>query len=111
MDQEKDISVNSLKGFQSKYLRGLAHKLKPVVIIGQRGVTESLIDSLNQALANHELIKIKFIDFKEKEIKKAIILDVEQRTGAKSAGMIGHTAILFRPHEKKEKRKIRLPEK
>jgi len=102
---------NQLKSFQAKYLRGLAHKLKPVVIVGQRGVSESLITSIDQALTDHELIKVKFVEFKEKEAKQAIVQEVEKRTGAQSAGMIGHTAILFRHNPETEKQKIRLPQK
>ena len=57
--------MNKLKGFEKKYLRGLAHGMKPVVLVGQKGLTDELIKSTNQALDTHELIKIKFIEFKE----------------------------------------------
>ena len=46
-------------------MRGLAHGLESVVIVGQKGVTEALIKSVDENLTAHELIKIKFIDFKE----------------------------------------------
>ena len=59
-----------LYSFQKKYLRGLAHGLKPLVFVGQKGVTPALVDALNQALSDHELIKVKFIEFKEKDQKK-----------------------------------------
>jgi len=63
---------NKLEGFQRKYLRGLAHKTKPVVFIGQKGITETLNRSIDDALTAHELIKLKYIDFKEKEKKTEI---------------------------------------
>ena len=59
-----------LKGYQKKFLKGLAHGLKPVVFIGQKGLSEGLVKSVRDAFQQHELIKIKFIDFKEKEQKK-----------------------------------------
>ena len=103
--------MENLKSYQKKFLRGLAHDLKPIVFIGQKGITPSLLDSLNQALSDHELIKIKFIEFKNKENKKAFIAEIEAKTGCREAGIIGHMAIVFRPHADREKRKIILPEK
>lgn len=96
---------------QAKYLRGLAHNLEPVVFVGQKGVTETLLKSVDENLAVHELIKIKFVDFKEKEQKQEIAAQILEITGSALAGMIGHVAILYRPHAKPEKRKIKLPVK
>lgn len=94
---------------QRKYLRGLAHGLKPVVFVGQKGVTATLGKAINEALDTHELIKIKFVEFKEKAQKTAITERIETDTGAVLAGLIGHTAIFYRPHENPEKRRIQLP--
>lgn len=103
--------MEELNGLQRKYLRGLAHDRNPVVMIGQKGVTEALIDSLDEALDQHELIKVKFIDYKEKEQKQELIEMLEEETGCSSVGMIGHVAILYRRHRDPEKRKITLPRK
>jgi RNA-binding protein len=105
MENEK----NKLEGFQRKYLRGLAHKTKPVVFIGQKGITETLNRSIDDALTAHELIKIKYIDFKEKEKKTEIAGTIEKTHGCEMAGMIGHTAIFYRQHPDAEKRKIAVP--
>ena len=80
-------------------------------IIGQKGITQSLLDSLNQALLDHELVKIKFIEFKEKKYKKQFAAEIEAKTGCRTAGIIGHMAIVFRRHPDSEKRKIILPKK
>ncbi|MCP4688379.1 MAG: YhbY family RNA-binding protein [Desulfobacterales bacterium] len=101
--------MNKLKGFQKKYLRGLAHGLKPVVFIGKSGVTDTVVDSVDAALLRHELIKVKYVDFKEKEIKKSMAETIEARTNCEIAGMIGHMAILYRRCADPEKRKITLP--
>ena len=98
-----------LKGFQKKYLKGLAHSFKPVVHIGQKGLSENLDLALNEALDSHELIKIKFIDIKEKEEKNRLIKKMEETHLCNLVGMTGHTAILFRQNRKPEKRKIKLP--
>lgn len=54
--------MKELTSTQAKYLRGIAHGLKPVVFIGQKGLTDALIRSTEEAFDSHELIKIKFID-------------------------------------------------
>ena len=101
--------MEKLTGIQAKYLRGLAHALKPVVFIGQKGLSDALVKSAVDAFQQHELIKVKFIDFKEKEQKKEIAAAIENQTNSQMAGMIGHTAIFYRQHRNPEKRKIILP--
>jgi len=101
--------MKKLTSFQSKYLRGLAHGLKPVVFVGQKGVTGALIKSADEAFRQHELIKVKFVDFKEKEQKKTIAATIEYKTNCQMAGMIGHIAIFYKQHSDPDKRKIVLP--
>jgi len=103
--------MSKLDGYQRKYLRGVAHGLKPVVRIGQKGLTAEALRSAETALNDHELIKIKFNEFKEKERKAEIVGRLEQETGCEKVGIIGHTAILYRQHKDPEKRKITLPRK
>jgi RNA-binding protein len=103
--------MEKLKGFQRKYLRGVAHSLKAVVLIGQKGNTEAVLKAVEDALEVHELIKIKFIDCKEKEQKNEIIRDLEIKTESEMVGMIGHTAIFYRKQTDPDKSKIILPEK
>jgi RNA-binding protein len=50
---------NPLSNAQKRYLRGLAHDLKPVVMVGAKGVGPSLLAELDQALDMHELLKVK----------------------------------------------------
>ncbi len=101
--------MTSLKGFQKKYLRGLAHSLKPVVQIGREGITEGVIRAIDECLFRHELIKVKFTDFKEKDQKEAITGEFAGKTDSELVGMIGHTAILYRRQTDPEKRKIAIP--
>ena len=99
----------TLSGAEKKYLRGLAHPLKPVVFIGQKGIVGSVINALDEAFGTHELVKVKFNEFKQKDDKIRIISEIEKATGAALCGLIGHTAILFRRHPDPEKRKIVFP--
>ena len=102
--------MRELTSFQAKYLRGLAHGYKPVVFVGQKGLTEALAKSAGEAFQRHELIKVRFIDFKEKDQKIEIAAALEKETGCRMAGMIGHIAIFYRPHSDPAKRKIVLPQ-
>lgn len=108
MKQRKHI-VTMLKGSQRKYLRGLAHSLNPSAVVGQKGITQGLVDEIDLALNASELIKIRFQDHKEKDVKQALTEEICSRTQSEMAGMIGHVAILYRRHPKPEKRKITLP--
>ena len=101
--------MEALKGYQKKVLKGRAHGLKPVVFVGQKGLSGSLIGSIHQALDTHELIKVKFIEFKEKQQKAALVQSIEAETRCQLVGMIGHIAIFYRQHSDPEKRKIQLP--
>ena len=101
--------MKKLTSIQAKFLRGIAHALKPVVFVGQKGVTQALIASTDEAFQRHELIKVKFIDFKEKEQKKEIAAALENKTNSQLAGMIGHIAIFYKPHADPDKRKIVIP--
>jgi RNA-binding protein len=92
-----------------KYLKGLAHRLKPVVLIGQGGLTSAVVQAVDAALHDHELIKIKFNAFREKEEKASITAAIEKQTGAQWVGSIGHITVFYRPHPDAESRKIQLP--
>jgi RNA-binding protein len=103
--------MKKLEGFQRKYLRGLAHRLKPVVWVGQKGLTVEVLESANAALETHELIKVKFQEAKGKEDKTELSKLLEQKTGSEIVGTIGHTVMVYRQQDDPEKRKIRLPKK
>ena len=108
---EDNKPLQELQGFQKKYLRGLAHDLKPVVIIGQHGLTDAVVNAIDGALRDHELIKIKYNEFKEKNQKKEISQQIQLRTGCQYAGAIGHTTIFFRQNTTPGEQKIKLPQR
>ncbi len=99
----------SLTGAQKRYLKGLAHSLKPVVFVGSHGLTEALLESTDEALIRHELIKVKLVDFKERDRKAALVETLAANAGASLVGVIGHVAILYRPHPEPDRRRITLP--
>ena len=84
---------------QKQHLKGLAHPLKPVVLLGSNGLTEE------QALEHHELIKVK-IATEDRETKTLIVEAIVRETGACNVQVIGKTLVLYRPTKE---RKISLP--
>ena len=91
---------------QRKNLEKLAHDLQPVVIVGGAGVTDGVISMVNNSLAAHELIKVKFNEYKD-EIR-GLTTELCEKTDATLVRIIGFTVILFREAEEEEDRKIKL---
>ena len=96
--------MKKLTGKDKKYLRGLAHALNPVVLIGRNGCTDQVISQIDEALTAHELIKIKFIDYIDE--KKEIAAGIVEKLQCECCGSIGHTFIFFRQNEDPAKIKI-----
>ena len=84
-----------LTGKQKRYLRGLAHHLKPVVMVGNAGISEALVGHVTTALEDHELIKMKCGENSPLSIKEAAAA-VAEVTSCGVAGTIGRTAILYK---------------
>jgi RNA-binding protein len=100
--------MEKLKGSQRKWLRGMAHSLKPVVQIGKQGLSETVLSEIDAALSDHELIKVQAAAPKEE--KQEIGRRLEEATGAEVVGLIGHILILFRQNEDPEKQLYELPD-
>lgn len=91
---------------QKRFLRSKAHHLKPVVMIGQHGLGENVMNEINLALDAHELIKVK-LGVGDREEKKATLGKIIDISRAELIQSIGHVAVLFRRNNKKPK--IELP--
>jgi len=100
-----------IKGYQRKYLRGIAHGMKAIVMVGQQGITPSVLKALKEALDQHELIKVKFVEEKSREAKVQMAAVLARETGSEEVGTIGHTALFYRENPDPELRKIVLPER
>jgi len=98
--------MTPLQGYQRKALRELAHPLKPVVQVGISGLSEEVVEATNQALLDHELIKVRL---HEPEDKRSMAEELAVRCDAHLCGLVGHTVILYKPHP--EKPTIRVPQR
>jgi RNA-binding protein len=94
----------SLTGAQRRHLRGLAHPLKPIVFVGEAGLSEALMRALDEALTQHELVKVRL---RQPPDKKAAAAQLADGAGAALCGVVGHTVVLYRPHP--EEPRIALP--
>lgn len=93
----KPVNLNKAN---TRYLRSLAHSLKPVVRLGQNGLTESVCKELNGALDHHELVKVK-LSVSDKSSRLQQLTRLCDSVDATCIQQIGHTATLFRRNHKK----------
>ncbi|MCP3670884.1 MAG: ribosome assembly RNA-binding protein YhbY [Gammaproteobacteria bacterium] len=87
---------------QRRKLKKLVHHLKPVVIIGQKGLSEGVLNEIDIAMDSHELIKIK-LSSGDRDDRQAMIDSICEQTDAEFIHSIGHIAALYRRHPKKPK--------
>jgi len=98
--------VFTLTNPQKRHLKALAHPRKPVVIIGDSGVTPAVLHEILLALDHHELIKIR-VNAEDREAREAMIGEICATTEATLVQRIGHIATLFRRNP--ETPRIELP--
>lgn len=84
-----------LNANQKRYLRSLAHDLKPVILVGQKGVTDALLKELDIALAHHELIKVRLAD-DDRESRAQSIERIAGEARADVVQTIGRIACFYR---------------
>ncbi len=85
-----------LNSQQTRHLRGLAHHLKPVLMIGDKGLSDGVLAELELVLETHELIKIT-IASAERDERRQLSQDLCQRSRAELVQMIGKISVLYRP--------------
>ena len=76
-------------------LRGKAQLLEPVLKVGRNGIGGAFLASVETELSLHELIKLKFVDFKEE--RHALAEQIAAGTNSALVQVVGHVAVLYRP--------------
>jgi len=97
----KELSNN-----QKKFLRKLAHSISPVVMIGQNGLSDGVVDELVISMEKHEILKLKIRV--EKEDKQQVIDKVLAITNAQLIQVVGNVIVIYRSFEEPQ---IILPRK
>lgn len=77
-------------------LRAAAHPLHPVVLIGDRGLTESVLSEIDRSLSAHELIKVR-ISGAERDARDAMLTTICETLSCAAVHHLGKTLIIYRP--------------
>lgn len=96
MPEKKDMTSK-----QRAALRSRAQSLNPVVMVGHDGITEGVIAALEEALTNHELVKVRFQDFKD--MAKDLSDELSEKTNSTKIAVTGFTAVFYRENPEKHK--------
>jgi RNA-binding protein len=89
------MATMALTDKQQRFLRGKAHALKPVVLTGQKGLTDNVVAETVQALRDHELIKVR-VRAADRGARDALLAELVRRSECALVDRIGHVAILYR---------------
>ena len=81
---------------QRRHLRGLAHPLKPVILVGNAGMTDGVVAETARALHDHELIKVRWAGA-DRAARDSGLETLAARTGSALVTRIGHVAVLYKP--------------
>lgn len=89
----------SLDSRQLRYLRGLTHKLSPVVTVAEKGLTDNVRAEIESAIEHHELVKIKLRT--DRDLRTAWATEIRNFTGAQQVHAIGQVVCFFRRNPEK----------
>jgi RNA-binding protein len=96
----------SLSNPQLRKLKVLAQRLDPVLHLGKAGLTDAFLASVEQALNDHELIKVKFAAFKEE--RRSLGAEMAARTHSELVWIVGHVTVLYREQADPARRHVLL---
>jgi RNA-binding protein len=85
----------TLSDKQLRFLRGKAHALRPVVMLGQKGLTDNVVAETVQALRDHELIKVR-VRAPDRAQREAWLAQLLSQSASTLVARIGHVAVLYR---------------
>ena len=93
---------------QKKHLRGLGHNLKPVIMVGDAGLTASLLAEFEATLAHHELIKVR-VRAGDRNLRDSLIEELCRTGAAELVQRVGNMALLYKANPDKKKNRVLIP--
>ena len=93
----------SLTNAQIRAFKAQAQRLKTTLKIGKGGISAQFLAALDDALKHHELVKVKFDDFKDR--KKELSPQLAEKSGSRLVARVGNVVVLYRPRAKPEQPK------
>jgi RNA-binding protein len=98
------VPAGPLSGKARRQLRALGHHLRPVVQVGKDSVTDALVEAADRAIVDHELVKVKIGENADGD-REQLARELAGRVRAELVGVVGRTALLYRPKPEAEKKK------
>jgi putative YhbY family RNA-binding protein len=93
--------MNELTSAERRALRARAHHLKPVVLIGDAGLTPQVAREIDVSLKSHELVKIR-VGADGRETREALAAAISEATGGEIVQTIGKVLVVYRPKPPEE---------
>lgn len=95
--------MDSLSNAQIRVLKAQAQRLKAMLKIGKEGLSPQFLAALDELLNHHELVKVKFDEFKEQ--KKELTPQLAEKSGSHLVTRVGNVVVLYRPKPEAEKQR------
>jgi RNA-binding protein len=91
---EIDIRMETLSNPEIRKLKAQAQRMEATFKVGKAGLSEGFLKSVDEGLAHHELVKVKFVEFKEE--KKTLAPELAEKTSSHLIMRVGNVAVLYR---------------
>jgi putative YhbY family RNA-binding protein len=92
----KKVIMLNLSVSQRLELKGRAHALKPVVIIGNAGLTPAVLDEIENSLKSHDLLKIRVMN-DDREARDTMLTEICKTLKSGAVQHIGKILVIYRP--------------
>ena len=96
--------MEELNNAQIRKLKGIAQRMDATLKVGKQGLSDGFIKTLNEELSRHELVKVKFAEFKEQ--RKELAHQLAERTQSHLITLLGNVVVLYRQNPEEDKRRI-----
>lgn len=93
--------MSALTNARIRELKARAQLMKPMLKVGHDGLSAAFLAALEEALSHHELVKVKFADFKDQ--KKELAPQLAEKTGSQLIMRVGNVAVIYREKPAEEK--------
>jgi RNA-binding protein len=97
--------MEELNNAQIRKLKGMAQRMDASLKVGKQGLSDGFIKTLNEELERHELVKLKFVEFKDQ--RKELAPQLAERTQSHLVTLLGNVVVLYRPNPDESKQKIK----
>jgi RNA-binding protein len=87
--------LEPLSNAEIRKFKAAAQLMEPMLKVGKAGLTDGFVKTVSDALARHELVKIKFVEFKDQKKELAPLL--AEKTGSHLVMRVGNVMVLHRP--------------